>query len=379
MWLATDSGATVRVLYADYPYVRFDGPIVLATDTAHDDISVVAALPDRTVGVLWSNQRIGRFGFRVHLDGTDPDAWLPDEVPASQSDRQVGGGMVDDHLNVAVASDGTLYAAVKTSFDTPGYGRVALLVRRPDWRWDDLYWVDYVGTRPIVLLDEVRAALQIVYTASERPDRILWKESPLAPIAFGARRLLLRGRLNNPTSVKASWTNEVVVIAQGRGALLRSNVTPTIAKRAAAGCARGCRAAVRACRLVARMERVGCVVACRGAGDAACAATCQRDARAASRACRRNDGKACGAVCRVRVAQTAASCRAACGEQIAECLEATLPAARGCSRRCAEAEDRTACLAACARTAALTVASCRQARAACLVPCAVPAHLTATR
>ena len=38
--------------------------------------------------------------------------------------------MADDHLNVAVASDGTLYAAVKTSYDTAGYPKIAMLVRR---------------------------------------------------------------------------------------------------------------------------------------------------------------------------------------------------------------------------------------------------------
>ena len=43
----------------------------------------------------------------------------------------VGTGMADDHMNVAVASDGTLYAAVKARYDTGGYPRMALLVRRP--------------------------------------------------------------------------------------------------------------------------------------------------------------------------------------------------------------------------------------------------------
>ena len=36
----------------------------------------------------------------------------------------------------AVAADGTLYAAVKTSYDSSGYPKIALLVRRPNGVWD---------------------------------------------------------------------------------------------------------------------------------------------------------------------------------------------------------------------------------------------------
>ena len=75
-------------------------------------------------------------------------------MPASASALNVGLGMADDHLNVAVASDGTLYAAVKTSYDTAGYPKIALLVRRPNGTWDPLYEVDQSGTRGIVLLNE---------------------------------------------------------------------------------------------------------------------------------------------------------------------------------------------------------------------------------
>ena len=131
MWLATESGTDIDVYYSDSPYSSFTGPVTLASGVHSDDIAVVVALPNSTVGVLWSNQVTDRFGFKVHEDGTDPTIWGTDEVPASQSAQGVGSGMADDHLNVAVASDATLYAAVKTSYDTGGYPKIALLVRRP--------------------------------------------------------------------------------------------------------------------------------------------------------------------------------------------------------------------------------------------------------
>ena len=123
------------VFYSDYPYTSFTGPIFLAANILEDDITAVTALPAlHAVGVLWSNQRTQRFGFRVHRDGDPPDAsaWFADEVPASQSALHIGGGMADDHLNVAVASDGTLFAAIKTSYNSSSAPLVGLLVRRPN-------------------------------------------------------------------------------------------------------------------------------------------------------------------------------------------------------------------------------------------------------
>ena len=175
MWLSTESGTDVVIYYSDSPYSLWNGPITIATGISSDDISVVTALPDNSIGVLWSNQVTQRFGFRVHADGNDPNVWSTDEVPASQSALSVGLGMADDHLNVAVASDGTLYAAVKTSYDTAGYPKIALLVRRPAGIWDDLYEVDTSGTRGIVLLNEAESVVTVVYTASEGNNDIVYK------------------------------------------------------------------------------------------------------------------------------------------------------------------------------------------------------------
>jgi len=223
MWLSTESGSNVRVYYSDYPYSAFSGPITLANNIDSDDITVVTALPvpdPPKIGVLWSNQNTQRFGFRVHFDDDRASVWEADEVPASQSALHVGGGMADDHLNVAVASDGTLYAAVKTSYDTSGFPVIALLVRRPDGTWDDLYHVDTIGTRGIVLLNELADLIRVVYTASSSGGNILYRDSLMSAIGFGARKTLMKGTLNNATSTKENWTNQLVVIASGRGVLI---------------------------------------------------------------------------------------------------------------------------------------------------------------
>ena len=169
MWLATENDATDQIIayYSDSPYAAWSAPIPLATGVNDDDISVITKLPNQ-IGVLWSNQNTKRFGFRLHNDADAVDLWSADELPASQSAIDtVGLGMADDHLNVKVASDGTLYAAVKTSYDTGGYPKMALLVRRSGGTWDNLYSLGDSGTRGNIELDEANGVLTYIYTQAE--------------------------------------------------------------------------------------------------------------------------------------------------------------------------------------------------------------------
>ena len=219
MWLSTESSSNVVVYHSDSPYSTWNGPFTLATGISSDDITVITALPDNTVGVLWSNQATQRFGFRVHADGNDPNVWSADEVPASQSALSVGLGMADDHLNVAVASDATLYAAVKTSYDTAGYPKIALLIRRPNASWDNLYEVDTAGTRGIAVLNESESIITVVYTLSEGNNNIVYKQSPTSSISLGTRTTLISGSNNNVSSSKDNVTDDVVILASSGSAV----------------------------------------------------------------------------------------------------------------------------------------------------------------
>ncbi len=228
MWIASDASTDINVRYSDPPYNIWSSPIALASGVSTDDISVVTTLGNGTIGVLWSNQQTDRFGFRVHADSDNPALWYVDEVPASQSAiDNVGQGMADDHLNVAVASDGTLYAAVKTSYNTPGYPKIAFLVRRPNGRWDDLYAVDTSGTRPITLLNEVDGEVTVFYTTSGGSPSIACKQSSLSRISFdGAPLMLMCDSSNNVSSMKDNVTDEAVVISSGNNNAYGVIITP---------------------------------------------------------------------------------------------------------------------------------------------------------
>jgi hypothetical protein len=222
LWLAYEALSRIEVRYADSDdgFSSWSGPIVLEGNVDSDDIAAVVAF-DGQVGVMWSDQTTKRFGFRVHVDGDSPTAWDSDEVPASQSALSFGRGMADNHLNIAPASDGTLYVAVKTGYDSPSYPSVALLVRRPGGVWDDLYEVDNEGTRGIVLLDEASEKIVVIYADLSGGD-LKYRISDMDYIHFGARKLLIAGStLNDPSSTGQPLLDEFVVIATSGSSALQ--------------------------------------------------------------------------------------------------------------------------------------------------------------
>jgi hypothetical protein len=230
LWMACDSSTEVVVRYSDLSdvYQTWSAPIVLASGIDPDDISTVVAFNGQ-VGVLWSNQVTRRFGFRVHADTDPPEEWSADEVPAAQSALNLGLGMADDHLSVVAASDGTLYAAVKTGYDTEGQPALALLVRLPSGSWEDPYEVLAFEaaqmTRPIVVLDEEKGKLAVIYTTHRLPfadltgGAIAYRVSDMSDISFGPPRVLMLGStLNNVSSTKQHSVGEFVALSTSGGA-----------------------------------------------------------------------------------------------------------------------------------------------------------------
>lgn len=216
MWLASDDKTEIHIRWSESPYDKWSKPITLANGITIDDICVVSTFPNGSVGVLWSNQLTKRFGFRLHVNGTSPDNWLSDEIPASSSAISWKDGMADDHINIAVASDGTLYAVIKTSYDTQGYPLIGLLVRQPNGKWDKLYNVDDEGSRGIVLLNEEGNCLMVIYS-SYRDQKIVYKISNTKNILFGECYTLMNFNINNVTSTKQNYKNEIVIMASEQG------------------------------------------------------------------------------------------------------------------------------------------------------------------
>jgi hypothetical protein len=128
-------------------------------------------------------------------------------------------------MNVKTGSDGTVYVAFKTSYNSGGGPHIGLLVRRPNGDWDDVYEVNRDGTRPCLLLNEAADLIRVV---DEDSGTIRYRDSRISSIKFGSQKTLMSGSLNDPTSSKQNWTDQVVVMAYGKGVLMRrSDVSTT--------------------------------------------------------------------------------------------------------------------------------------------------------
>ncbi len=217
MWVAYEASGEIRVRYSDGDYSSWSSEIVLATGIYGDDIAAVVAMPGK-IGVFWSNQNTKRFGFRTHVDGADPADWSADEIPASQFALDVGSGFADDHMNLEVKADGTLYVAAKTSYDTSGYPRLILLVRRPDGTWDQPYAIDSGGTRPTISVRASTNELIFAYRNSDSSGPIMYRQllDDGTSITVGAEQVLMDGTsYSNVSSTKDPFNNELVLISAG--------------------------------------------------------------------------------------------------------------------------------------------------------------------
>jgi len=162
LWVAYCAGSSVWVRASrDVCGARWTEPIEIASGTHDDDICTITRLPCG-VGVIWSNQNTDAVLFRFHRDGCSPYFWNWEETVAQ------GGKTADDHLNTAVAEDGTLYVATKTSLDTFGKPIFSLRVRSPRgcWRSHDyaMLSADARPSRPIVLLSQCPPRLVLCHS-----------------------------------------------------------------------------------------------------------------------------------------------------------------------------------------------------------------------
>ncbi len=213
LWMTYEAENRIEIRNAMSPYTSWSRPVTIYDGVADDDISSIVTMSN-SVGVLWSNQNTERFGFRIHVDGDPVPDWSTDEVPTSQSALNIGQGMADDHLNMKYTSGGELFAAIKTSYDTPSYSKIALLVRRSNGIWDKLYHVSYAGTRPIVTIDASNNSVKVYYTCVESGGDIVFKESSSGQIEFSQETIFLEGsNYNNASSTRFPYDCYNMVIA----------------------------------------------------------------------------------------------------------------------------------------------------------------------
>ena len=209
IWLAADNAPSIDVRWSVSPYSSWSSAITINSghNIDSDDICSVTAFDGNKIGVLWSNQKDKKFQFKYHLDNNNNTTWSNLEIASGSA----SGSVADDHINFAVGTDGTLYAAIKTSYDKSSEITIGLLVRKNS-NWN-LYGVtNGGGTRPIALLDESNHKIYVIYARSESDGNIVYNYSSTSNISFSSQHTLDQGSFNNVTSTKQNFTNDVVVL-----------------------------------------------------------------------------------------------------------------------------------------------------------------------
>ncbi len=225
LWIASVGKTGVEARYSDGLHTSFSGPITVGAKVGSSDMSSIIAMPNGTIGIFWSDQKTKRFGFSTHEDGAAPNAWSANEVPGDSAALNIGHGMADNHMHLAVSSNGTLYAVIKTGYDKKGYPLIGLLVRRPNGAWDDFYNVTDTGTRPVIVLDESSNQLVVAYTTATGGGDIIYRTSSLDTISFSGTKVLIPGKVNNVTTAKMSSNGQVAFLADSKSALFTFDTT----------------------------------------------------------------------------------------------------------------------------------------------------------
>ena len=202
MWIASENGSNIIVKHSDYPYTSFSSQIIIA-GTNSDDISAIIAMPDATIGILWSDQNDEVFYYKYHVDGANESTWS-----AAETITNGGTGFGDDHVNLAVSSDGKLYAGVKTTDGSDMY----ILVRNGTNSWTT-HFIDGSGTRPMIILSDYHRTISLVYQDKNGGTNIVYSEASMDNLVFSSRTTLIAGSNWNVSSTKQAYTNELVFIA----------------------------------------------------------------------------------------------------------------------------------------------------------------------
>jgi hypothetical protein len=168
LWVAYNADQSVWVRASrDRTGICWTEPILLAHGTGDDDICSIARLCGG-VGVIWSNQNDETISFRFHRNGCPPDTWHQKEIVAQ------GDKTADDHLNCAVAEDGTLYVATKTSLDTLNRPLLSLRERLPEGRWRSHAYATLTSngepSRPIAIMSHSSKRLVLCHTLYGRQN-----------------------------------------------------------------------------------------------------------------------------------------------------------------------------------------------------------------
>lgn len=184
LWLAYLADQRIFIMHSSPDGVTWTDPRVLPVPEAEVAADQVALVTNEDgIVVVWTNQQEDAIHAAFHTDGDPDDAW---SVRSGQVDGLTYG---DDQLSVRSAADGSIYAAIKTSFDqVPNRNLDAPQIILA--RLDEDTWTQSLVSRvrdglsnPHLVLDRAR---ERVYVFADAERDIYVKHASLGDLAFAS-------------------------------------------------------------------------------------------------------------------------------------------------------------------------------------------------
>jgi hypothetical protein len=198
----------------------------LANDT--EEASTIVRFGGDMIGVVWSNQLLGKIRFRFHRDKDSELDW--DESKTIDCCEGIPG-VADNHLSLRALPDGRLFLIAKDDLGLEG--RLHLYVRNVNGSWGEKIILDpdptVAPTRPTLALDLENEKAYVIYRDSsmEGGGRLFFVRTGLKHPAFSAPCIFIDATVNTPTSTKQAvdGKTDLVAVASG-GDQLVANVIP---------------------------------------------------------------------------------------------------------------------------------------------------------
>jgi hypothetical protein len=195
----------------------------LANDT--EEASTIVRFGGDMIGVVWSNQLLGKIRFRFHRDGDPEQDW----DPSTTFDCCEGmPGVADNHLSLRALPDGRLFLIAKDGIGEEGH--LHLYVRNVNGTWEEKIPVDpdptAAPTRPTLVLDLENEEAYVIYRDSSKGGRLFFVRTPLDDPAFTEPCIFIDSDVNSPTSTKqdVDGTTGIVAVASGGDQLVANTI-----------------------------------------------------------------------------------------------------------------------------------------------------------
>lgn len=216
---ATSKGgdSSIHVIWSTSPdHLTWDtaGSLIeTATATNTTEYSSIVSFNDGSpkVGVMWSNQRLGEYGFRYHVDGTAETVWNAKEI----IDGGVTGGIASKYFAIQAVPDGRVLAV---GTDLIGNGHLYFYTRDTAGAWSARVPVSADATsqpsRPLLVVDTDNNAAYCMYRDSTYNKSTFFTRTSLSgPISFAAPAVLISASASDGTTTKQYVTNASDLIA----------------------------------------------------------------------------------------------------------------------------------------------------------------------